>query len=380
MRRGVDSSPFPIGIGWGKVAHFAPPSARTFAMPLGPGSPGRIDPIFSGLKAVIDHYRERDTLPPLTAADRLDGKTCLVTGPSSGLGRAIAPELARRGCRVILACRAGHDGLAETIRRESGNRDVSQRALDLADLASVIALCDGLARDGVRLDLLVSNAGVAPLGNRPTRDGLAELFQVNFLASFVLANRLLADGVLPSEAFAGRGAARQGGRERPVPRVVITSSETHRRGPPIDFDRFGQFPDFGLMDGTTWYGHSKLYVQTFACELGRRLVRADGTPDVSVFSYCPGAVRTGISREGGLVGKLMTAYFIDPKVSMWPAIYCAASRTLEGRSGLYLYLRHVAEADARSSDPRNGERLWQLSLELLAARGISLSPWRAARP
>ena len=341
-------------------------------MPFGTRTPGRIDPIFSGLKAVLDHHRERDTLPPLTEADRLDGKTCLVTGPSAGLGRAIAPELARRGCRVILACRAGHEGLAEAVRQESGNPEVSQRTLDLADLASVTALCDGLERDGVRLDLLVSNAGVAPLGNRLTRDGLPELFQVNFLGSFLLVNRLLADGVLPSGTFAGRGPT--------TPRVVITSSETHRTCPPIDFDRFGQFPDYGLMEGTTWYGQSKLYVQTFACELGRRLVLTDGKPDVSVFSYCPGAVRTSISREGGFMGKLMTAYFIHPKVSMWPAIYCAASRTFEGRSRLYLYLRHVAETDARSSDPRNGERLWQLSLDALAARGILLPPWPAPHP
>ena len=332
-------------------------------MLFGSRKPGKIDPILSGLKAVLDHHRERNTLPPLTEADRLDGKTCLVTGPSSGLGRAIAPELARRGARVILACRAGHDGLADAIRRETGNPHVSQRPLDLADLASVTALCDGLARDGVKLDLLVSNAGLAPLGNRLTRDGFPELFQVNFLASFLLVNRLVADGVLPRESGA---------------RVVITSSETHRQCPPIDFERFGQFPDFGLMDGTTWYGHSKLYVQTFACELSRRLRRADGTPGASVFSYCPGAVRTNISREGGIAGKLMTAYFIDPKVAMWPAIFCAASPTLEGRSGLYLYLRHVAETDARSSDPRNGERLWQRSVELLAASGIALPPWTPA--
>jgi len=349
-------------------------------MAFGSRTSGKIDPIFSGLRAVLDHHRERDTLPPLTEAHRLDGKTCLVTGPSAGLGRAIAPELARRGARVILACRAGHEGLAEAIQRETGNREVSQRALDLSDLASVAALCDGLARDRVRLDLLVSNAGIAPLGNRLTGDGFAELFQVNFLASFLLVNRLLADGVLPSLTFAGAGAAPGGGPGRRVARVVITSSQTHRQCPPIDFDRFGQFPDFGLMDGTTWYGHSKLYVQTFACELGRRLVHPDGSPDVSVFSYCPGAVRTNISREGGIAGKVMTAYFIEPKVAMWPAVYCAASPTFEGRTNLYLYLRHVAGADARSSDPGNGERLWERSRELLAARGFPLPPWPATRP
>jgi hypothetical protein len=76
----------------------------------------------------------------------------------------------------------------------------------------------------------------------------------------------------------------------------------------------------------------------------------------------------------------MTAYFVDPKVSMWPAIYCAASPHLEGRSRLHLYLRHLAPADARSSDPRNGERLWRLSRDALAARGIRLPPWPPAAP
>jgi NAD(P)-dependent dehydrogenase (short-subunit alcohol dehydrogenase family) len=182
-------------------------------------------------------------------------------------------------------------------------------------------------------------------------------------------NRLLDDGVLP-RAVAGR----------PAPRVVITSSETHRTGPPIDFDRFGEFPDFGLLDGTTWYGHSKVYVQTFACELARRLAGANGAPEVSVFSYCPGAVRSSISREAGLAGKLMTAYFVDPKVAMWPAIWCAASPTLEGTTGLYLYLRHVAEVDARASDPPRGERLWDRSLEILRARGIATRSVPPPRP
>ena len=262
---------------------------------------------------------------------------------------------------MILAVRPGHEGLAEAVRREGGGADVCQRPLDLSDLGSVVALCDGLARDGVRLDLLVSNAGVAPLGNRLTRDGFPELFQVNFLGSFLLVSRLLGDGVLPRAPAGGR-----------IPRIVITSSETHRACPPIDFSRFGEFPDYGLLDGTTWYGHSKLYVQTFACELARRLARAGGPPEVTVASYCPGAVRTRISREGGLAGRLMTAYFVDPKVAMWPAIWCAASPAAEGRTGLYLYLRHEAPVGAGASDPRSGGQLWQRSLEVLRARGLAV--------
>lgn len=328
-----------------------------------------MNPILSGMKAVIDYYRERDTLPPLTEVDRLDGKTCLITGPSAGLGRVIAGELARRGCSMILACRAGHDGLAKEIRRESGNQQVSQRSLDLADLDSVTALCDGLAEDGIKLDLVISNAGVAPAKNRLTRDGFAELFQVNFLASFVLINRLLADGTVPNAAMGKPDDGR--GRRLSLPRILITSSESHRDASPIDFAHFGEYPEFSVFTGTTWYGHSKLYVQTFACELGRRLAPG-GRPDVSVFSYCPGAFRSRISREAGLAGKLMTSFFTDPRQAMWPAVYCAASPTLEGKSQVYLYLRHMTEPDVRATNRANGARLWQHSLERLSERGITL--------
>jgi NAD(P)-dependent dehydrogenase (short-subunit alcohol dehydrogenase family) len=335
---------------------------------------GPIPPIRAGLKAVVDYYREGLPLGSLTEADRLDGKTCLITGASSGLGRALAVELGRRGGRLLLACRASHVGLAEQIQRESGNREIGQRVLDLADLSSVLALCDELARDRIRLDLVVSNAGVAPARNRLTRDGFAELFQVNFLGSFVLLNRLLADGTLPNATLGGTDDVR-----RAIPRVLVTSSETHRQAPPIDYARFGHFPDFSLLSGTTWYGHSKLYVQTFACELGRRLARS-GRPDVSVFSYCPGALRSNISREAGLAGKLMTSFFIDPRKAVWPAVYCAVSPALEGRSERYLYLRHLAEPDRLAADPSNGARLWQRSLELLSTRGIVLPTLPPAQP
>lgn len=333
---------------------------------MGPGKNARIDPVLAGVRAVLDHYRERDTLPSPTERDRLDGKTCLITGPSSGLGRVLAVEMARRGARVVLACRAGHTTLAAEIQRESGSPRVSQRTLDLADLSSVTALADGLAEAGEKLDLVISNAAVAPAENRRTRDGFDELFQVNFLGSFALLHRLLADGTLPNAALGG-------GRDPagPVPRLLVTSSESHRMAPPIDFDRFGRFPDFNLLSGTTWYGHSKLYVQTFACELGRRLAPG-GRPDVSVFSYCPGAFRSNISREAGVLGKLMTSFFVDTERAAWPAIFAAVSPTLEGQSRRYLYLRHFTDPDPRAEDPANGARLWDLSLDLLSGRGIHL--------
>ena len=82
--------------------------------------------MLAGVRAVADYYLERGAAGALREEHRLDGRSCLITGPSAGLGRALAVELARRGARTILACRAGHDGLAEAVRRESGNPNVTQ--------------------------------------------------------------------------------------------------------------------------------------------------------------------------------------------------------------------------------------------------------------
>jgi NAD(P)-dependent dehydrogenase (short-subunit alcohol dehydrogenase family) len=307
-----------------------------------------INPVLAGLVAVLDHYRERSTLRPIAETDRLDGKTCLLTGPSSGLGRVLATELARRGATLILAARAGHAQLAEEVRKESGNPNVSQRLLDLADLQTVTGLADTLKAEGVKLDLLISNAAVASLENRKTKDGFAELFQVNFLGSFVLIHRLLSDGTL-----------------KPGARLLLTSSEGHRSAPPIDFEKLGEFPDFNMLTGTTWYGHSKLYVQTFATELGRRLAGRS-----TVLSYCPGAFRSKIGREAGLAGKLMTSFFIDPKTAMWPALYCATTPSIESQR--YFYLRHEAQPDPLATDPANGDALFEKTYALLAKAGLPL--------
>lgn len=95
---------------------------------------------------------------------------------------------------------------------------------------------------------------------------------------------------------------------------------------------------------------------------------------MSVFSYCPGAFRSRISREAGLAGKLMTSFFIDAERAAWPALYCATSPEVEGRSELYLYLRHLTRPGPGAADPDHGARLWELSRALLGARDIELAP------
>ena len=89
--------------------------------------------------AVIDRLSQRETITPVPESVRIDGKVCLVTGSNSGLGKAVAIDLAKRGGRVLMACRSGHPSAGEEVKRMSGSDDVemlkgpSQRGLPSPD-------------------------------------------------------------------------------------------------------------------------------------------------------------------------------------------------------------------------------------------------------
>ena len=135
---------------------------------------------------------------------RIDGKTCLVTGANSGLGRAAAIDLARRGGHVILACRPGHTETPGEIRRLSGSNTVEMVEVDLADMESVHRCCDELAQRDVQIDIALMNAGLVTRESRKTPQGYETTFAVNFLSKRVMIHRWLEDGVIrPSSR--GRG-------------------------------------------------------------------------------------------------------------------------------------------------------------------------------
>ncbi|KAJ8256966.1 hypothetical protein COCON_G00191180 [Conger conger] len=94
------------------------------------------------------------------SAVRLKGKTAIVTGGNTGIGKATALELARRGARVVLACRSKQRAEAAVfdIRRESGNSEVLYMHLDLASLKSVRSFAETFLQTEPRLDLLINNA------------------------------------------------------------------------------------------------------------------------------------------------------------------------------------------------------------------------------
>jgi NAD(P)-dependent dehydrogenase (short-subunit alcohol dehydrogenase family) len=317
---------------------------------------GHENPLSATLKGVLDLRGGDDLLPPLDPSVRIEGRTCLVTGANTGLGRAVARELAARGGRLILACRSGIPETAEDIKRETGNPEVEMRFVDLADLESVHALCDSMARDGVKLDIAVLNAGLMPRKARRTAQGYEVMFGVHFLANRLLMQRWVDDGVLE------RGRS-------PIPRVVMVSSEAHRTAKPIDFERFAAFVDYGITGGMAQYGVSKLHMSTLAAELARRL-QDEGEPWVSVHSLCPGPINSSISREAPawlkpVLGAVFKRFFNSPEVAARPVIRLVCAPELEGQTGLYMHLMREKQASDASLDPETGGRLWDASATLL---------------
>ena len=210
---------------------------------------------------------------PCRSKERLDGKTVIVTGGNTGIGKATAEELSERGARVILACRDMVKGrnVMEEIRKKTGNNNLAVRKLDLASCKSIRAFAGQILREEPHIDILINNAGVMFVPYQLTEDGFELTFGVNHLGHFLLTNLLL-DRIKASAPS----------------RILVVASLGHLVG----------YLDFGDMmwkkryNSQLAYARSKLANIMFVKELGKRLV---GT-GVTVCSLHPGTINTEITR------------------------------------------------------------------------------------
>ena len=203
------------------------------------------------------------------------GRTFLVTGGNTGIGRATAAGLARRGGRVWIAARSRAKGEAAVagIKASTGNDAVWFLPLDLADLDSVRACASAFLALGEPLHVLVNNAGVVRARGL-TKQGFELMFGVNHLGHFALTNALL--GCLTASAPA---------------RVVTVSSDSHYAARGIDFEALRR-PERGIT-GLHGYAVSKLCNVLFSQELARRTA---GT-GVTTYALHPGVVASDIWRR-----------------------------------------------------------------------------------
>jgi len=205
----------------------------------------------------------------------MTGKTVIITGANTGIGKATATELAKREARVILACRdvAKGEKAAMDIRSVTKSGELIVRYLDLASFASIRSFVDEIQREHVHVNVLINNAGVYHCPERwTTEDGLEMQMGVNHFGHFLLTNLLL-DGLKAS-----------------VPsRVVVVSSGLHQYGN-IEFNNLNS--EY-VYDKSAAYNNSKLANNLFARELARRC-RSTG---VHVHCLRPGMVRSDLGRH-----------------------------------------------------------------------------------
>ena len=276
----------------------------------------------------------------------MDGRVCVITGATSGIGRAAAEQLAALGARLVIVARDPARGAAarDEIVAATGNREVALEIANLASQRQVRELAARLLAAEPEIHVLVNNAGLALGERRLTEDGLEETFAVNHLAPFLLTNLLL-------ERLRGSSPAR----------VVTVASAAHR-GAVIPFDDLNGERGFS---GWLAYGWTKLANILFTAELARRLAGSG----VTATCLHPGVVATGFGREGPFLVRefqrlLGRVFLLDPKQGADTLVWLASSPEMEGASGGYYAKRRLATPSRAAGDAAAARRLWQESERL----------------
>jgi len=314
-------------------------------------SHGRFNnPVVAALAGFKDLFRKQEFSDRLTDNDRFDGRTCLVTGVNSGLGFAVAIEMARRGANVIGTSRRLQHETLEKIKKQSGSNKVEVRTLDLSRIESIHGFIDELVEDKIMLDAIILNAGVALPGSRKTESGQDEMFLVNYLSNVMLCTLLLNKGIVPRER----------GTEEFKPRFLFISSDSHQGSSFIDYNEFGKFIDYGVKKGIANYSYFKLILNTYATELSRQLNSKN--VDVGVNVICPGPVHSNIIKEAPwllrmILGAIFKVIFRSPKKAALPVVYMSISSDYEGKTNAYQHMFKGKKMDEKIYIQEEGEKL-----------------------
>jgi NAD(P)-dependent dehydrogenase (short-subunit alcohol dehydrogenase family) len=271
----------------------------------------------------------------------LDGRTFLITGANTGIGKETARVLAGRGARLYLACRSEQNGrqAIDEIARQTGNHDLHFLSLDLGDLASVTQCAQEFLATDEPLHVLINNAGVAGARGMTT-SGFEVMFGTNHVGPFLLTN-LLVDRLRTSAPA----------------RIVNVASAAHYGAAGIDWEAVRR--PTRTITGMREYSVSKLANVLHAEELGRRL---EGS-GVSTYALHPGVIASDIWRRVPWPARAVMKMRMDsPQNGAKTSLYCATSEQTAGDSGRYY-------DDCRRKEPAAvvtaelAEELWRRSTE-----------------
>jgi len=279
----------------------------------------------------------------------MEGKVCLVTGATAGIGEATALILARQGATVVGVGRnpAKNEYSAKMIQEETGNASVEYLLADLSSQKDVRNVAQEFQAKYDRLDVLINNAGATFAERQESVDGIEMTFALNHLGYFLLTN-LLTD-TLEASAPA---------------RIINVSSSLHKLGK-IKFD---DIPFNRNYSRAKAYQRSKLANIVFTYELAHRL----NNQKVTVNAMNPGLVATNVGNSAGGSAERMKG-IVDRIAGMTPEegsqtiIYMATSPDLVGVSGRYFVKEKSIRSSKKSYDLALGRELWELSEKLTTA-------------
>ena len=275
----------------------------------------------------------------------MNGKICLVTGATDGIGKVSARVLAELGAKVIIVGRNPEKSaivLAE-LRSISGNENIDLLMADLAVMQEVRDLAEQVISRYDRIDVLLNNAGGYFTKHEITSDGLEMTFALNHMSYFLLTNKLME--LLKYSAPA---------------RIVNVSSDAHY-GVDMEFENLN-----GEQEYKAWkaYQKSKLANVLFSYEL---LKKVPG--NITVNCLHPGFVATNFGHNnGGFFGPVLKIAqrisAIDPEEGAKTSIFLCSALEVKGVSGKYFYKCQPKTSSRESRNMDTGKRLWQISSDI----------------
>ena len=278
---------------------------------------------------------------------QMQGKICLLTGATSGIGKATAMELAHMGATVVMVSRNKEKGetLKKEIEQQTGNTTLDILQADLASQESIRQLATNFKQRYSQLHVLINNAGLFSSSRQETVDGIEVTLAVNYLAPFLLTNLLL--DVLKASAPS---------------RIVTVASDAQNMGL-LNLDDLQMNKRYRMFGA---YAQSKLAEILFTYELARRL---EGT-GVTANALHPGFVNTNIGQDSPnplmrVLTRLIFARGITPEAGAKTSLYLASSPDVAGVTGKYFAKSIPIRSAPISYDEAAQKRLWDISASLV---------------
>ncbi|XP_059165605.1 retinol dehydrogenase 13-like [Physella acuta] len=306
--------------------------------------------LIAGAVGTIYGFRQWVRGPKCIGGAKLKDKTVIITGANSGIGKETALQLARRGGKIVLACRNEAEGkkTAEFIRKETENMDVYFMKLDLNSFKSIKEFVEKFKKKEKHLHILINNAGVMMCPKGKTEDGFDIQFQTNYLGPFLLTELLL--DVL---------------KESAPSRIINTTASAQNLGD-INFEDINhETKEYSLGD---MYAQSKLAVVLHTFQLAERLKDTQVTCNVvnpgicnsDIYRYLPLKSKKFIRVSFGPFMWFLMKY---PEDGAQISVYLATAEELKESTGKHFKDSKEEPLTGKCQEKLLQEQLYRASLK-----------------